>query len=50
MVTEVSRFLILTQVDSGLTNILIFHKFKYLHVKIASLATVKSCVTIGQIN
>ena len=29
---------------------LIFSKYKYLHVKIASLANVKSCVTVGPIS
>jgi len=29
---------------------LIFSKYKYLHVKIASLANVKSCVTMGPIS
>ena len=28
---------------------LIFSKYKYLHVKIASLANVKSCVTVGHL-
>ena len=45
VVTEVSIFLVITQVSSGL-NILIFSKYKYLHVKIARLANVKSCVTV----
>ena len=47
-VTEVSTF---TQVSSGLkrVHILIFSKCKYFHVKVASLATVKSCVTVGPI-
>ena len=49
VVTEVSTFLVITQVSSGLkkSHILIFSKYKYLHVKIASLANVKSCVTVG---
>ena len=29
---------------------LIFSKYKYLHVKIASLANLKSCVTVGPIS
>ena len=29
---------------------LIFSKYKYLHVKIASLANVKSCITVGPIS
>ena len=51
MVTEVSTFVTITQVSNGFkkSHILIFSKFKYLHYKIASLATVKSCVTIGPI-
>ena len=51
MVTEVSTFLVTTQVSSGLkkSHILVFSKYKYLHVKIASLADVKSCVTVGPI-
>ena len=32
------------------SRILIFSKFKYLHAKIASLATVKSCVTACRSN
>ena len=49
--TEVSTFLVITQVSSGLikSHILIFIKYKYLHVKIASLVNVKSCVTVGPI-
>ena len=31
-------------------HILIFSKYKYLHVKIGSLANVKSCVTIGPVH
>ena len=52
VVTEVSTFLVTTQVSSGLkkSHILIFSKYKYLHVKIASLANVKSCVTVGPIH
>ena len=34
VVTEVSTFLVITQVSSGFTYILIFNKYKYLHVKI----------------
>ena len=48
VVTEVSTLLVITKVSSGLKklHILIFSKYKYLHVKIASLANVKSCVTV----
>jgi len=51
-VTEGRTLLVITQVSSGLKklHILIFNKYKYLHVKIASLANVKSCVTIGPIH
>ena len=51
VVTEVSTFLVITQVSSGLkkSHIFIFSKYKYLLVMhaIASLANVKSCVTVG---
>ena len=42
MVGEVSTFLVITPVSNRLKNshILIFSKYKYLHVKIASLANV----------
>ena len=52
VVTEVSTFLTIIQVDSGLKklHILFFSKYKYLHVKIASLPTVKSFVTVGPIH
>jgi len=48
----VSTFLVITQVRSGLkkSHICIFSNYKYLHVKIASLANVKSCVTLGPIH
>ena len=48
MVTEGRTLLVITQVSSGLKNciFLIFSKFKYLYVKIASLANVKPCVTV----
>ena len=49
VVTKVS---IITRVSSGLkkkSHMLIFSKYK-LHVKIASLANVKSCVTVGPIS
>ena len=51
-VTKGRTLLVITQVSSGLKKlyILIFSKYKYLHVKIASLANVKSCVTIGPIH
>ena len=43
VVTQVSTFLIITQVSSGLRKshilMIIFNKCKYLHVKIASLGT-----------
>ena len=45
--------MVITQVSSGFQkkqHILIFSKNKYLDVKIASLATVKSWVTIGPIH
>ena len=49
VVTKVSTLLIITRVSSDLkkSQMLIFSKYKYLHVKIASLADVKSCVTVG---
>ena len=53
VVTEVSTLLIITRVSSGLKklhNMLIFSKYEYLHVKMASLANVKSCVTVGPIS
>ena len=52
VVTKVSTLLIITRVSSGLkkSQMLIFSKYKYLHVKIASLANVKSCVTVGPIS
>ena len=48
-VTEGRTLLVITQVSSGLKkfHILIFSKYKYLHVKIASLANVKSCIIVG---
>ena len=47
MVTEVSTFLIIPQVSSGLKlHVLIFGKCKYLHAKIASLTNVKSGVNV----
>ena len=47
MVLKCQHFLlIITEVRCGFTCILIFSKCKYLHAEIASLATVKSCVTI----
>ena len=46
VVIEVSTFLVITQVSSGF-HILIFSRYKYLHVKIDSLANVKSCVMVG---
>ena len=51
-VTEVSTLLIITRVSSGLKKIanVKFSTYKYLHVKIASLANVKSCVTVGPIS
>ena len=52
VVTKVSTLLIITRVSSGLkkSQMFIFSKYKYLHVKIASLANVKSCVTVGPIS
>ena len=51
-VTEGRTLLVITQVSSGLKKlyILIFSKYKYLHVKITSLANIQSCVTIGPIH
>ena len=49
VVTKVSTLLIITQVSSGF-HMLFFGKYKYLHVKIASLANVKSCITVGPIS
>jgi len=42
----------ITWVSSGLKkiHILIHSKYKYLHVKIASLAKLKSCITVGPIS
>ena len=52
-VTEGRTLLVITQVSSGFKKkklyILIFSKYKYLRVKIAGLANVQSCVTIGPI-
>ena len=52
VVTEGNTLLVITQVSSGFKklHILIFNKYKYLHVKVASLANAKSCVTIGSIH
>ena len=53
VVTEVSTLLIkLGLASSGLnkSQMLIFCKYKYFHVKIASLAYVKSCITVGPIS
>ena len=52
VVTEGRTLLVITQVSSGLKKIayVIFSKYKYLQVEIASLANVKSCVTIGPIH
>ena len=49
VVTKVSTLLIVTRVSSGLKKIAYVNIsiYKYLHVKIASLANVKSCVTVG---
>ena len=51
-VMEGRTLLVITQVSSGLKkfHILIFSKYKYLHVKIPSLTIVISCVTIGPIH
>ena len=51
VITEVPTFLIITRVSMVLNKnlqILIFSKRKYLHVKIASLATVKSVLIDGK--
>ena len=51
LATEARTLLVITQVSSGLMHILIFSKInKYLHAKIASLANVKSCATMGPIH
>ena len=52
VVTEVSTPFIITRVSSGFkkSQMLNFSKYKYLHVKIASLANVKFCVTMGPIS
>ena len=58
MVTEVSTFVIITQVGCGLKKnkwiknkqFSYFSRCKYLHAKIACLATVKSCVTIDPVS
>ena len=49
VVTKVSALLTITQVSCGY-NFLIFSKCKYLHAKIASLATVNVRVTMGPIS
>ena len=49
VVTKVSTLLIITRVSSGFKKIANVD-YKYLHVKIASLANVKSCVTVGPIS
>ena len=51
VVTGVANFLfIMTRVSSARKNVLISSKYKYFHVKIASLAIVNSCVPVGQIH
>ena len=54
MVTEVPTVLIITQVSCGSSKTLILSFLakvsKYLHAKIASLTTVKSCFTVGPIS
>ena len=52
-VTEERTLLVITQVSSGFKKtphsklyILIFSKYEYLHVRIASLVNVQSCVII----
>ena len=52
VVTKVSTLLIIIRVSSGLkkSQMLIFSKYKYLYVKMASLANVKSCITVGPIS
>ena len=51
VVIEVLTFWIITQVSGGLktVHILIFNKCKFFHAKIASSATIKSCVTQGPV-
>ena len=46
VVTEVSTVEVITVVFNK-NHILIFSRYKYLYVKIDSLANVKSCVTVG---
>ena len=47
---KVSTLFIITRVSSGLKKIADVNLYKYLHVKIASLANVKSCITVGPIS
>ena len=49
-VTEGRILLVITQASRKKFHILNFSKYKYLYVKIASLANVKSYVTIGSIH
>ena len=51
VVTKGRTLLVITQISSGLKNshMFTFSKYKYLQVEIASLANVKSCVTISPI-
>ena len=49
VVTEGRTLLVITQVSSGLI-FFIFSNYKYLQVEIASVANVKSCVTVGRIH
>ena len=49
VVTEGRTLVLITQVSSGLKKSHIL-KYKCLHVKVASLANVKSCVTVGPIH
>ena len=50
VVSEVSTLLVITQ-DSSFKkfNFQKFMKYNYLNAKVASLATIKSCVTVGLI-
>ena len=49
-ITKGRTLLVITQVSSGLKNSIFSSLYKYLHVKIDSLANVQSCVTMGPIH
>ena len=50
VVTEGTTLLFITQVSSGLKIAYVHLQHKYFHVKIASLANVIFCVTVGPIH